>query len=98
VLGAHLGPLVLGFIAPLIVMLVVDQRSAFARRQAVEALNFQLSFLIYFLVSALLILVVVGLVLMLAVGALWVIFMILAAVQSANGQDYRYPLTIRFVS
>lgn len=98
VLAAHLGPLILGFIAPLVVMLVVDQRSAFARRQAVEALNFQLSFLIYFIVSALLMVLVVGFLLLLIVGALWIVFMIVAAIQSSQGTDYRYPLTFPFLS
>jgi uncharacterized protein len=98
VLAAHLGPLILGFIAPLVVMLVVDQRSAFARRQAVEALNFQLSFLIYFIVSALLMILLVGFLLIAVVGVLWLVFMVIAAIQSSGGNDYRYPLTFAFIS
>jgi uncharacterized Tic20 family protein len=98
VLAAHLGPLVLSFIAPLIVMLVVDRRSLYVRRQAVEALNFQLSFLIYFIVAGISILLVIGFVLLPIVGVVWLVLMIVAAVQSSGGRDYRYPLTIRFVS
>jgi uncharacterized Tic20 family protein len=97
VLGAHLGPLVLSFIAPLIVMLVAERRSPFVRSQAVEALNFQISFLIYFLIASLSLLILIGFVLLPVLGVLWLVFMIVAAVKSSGGQDYRYPLTIRFV-
>jgi uncharacterized Tic20 family protein len=34
----------------------------------------------------------------LAFGAFWLIVTIIAAVKAGNGEDYRYPLTIRMVS
>jgi hypothetical protein len=111
-LVAHIGSLVaawfaMGFLAPLVVMLVKSERP-FVRRHAVESLNFQISLLIYSVVGA-----VVGFlvaVLTLGVGALVVIpvavalallaltLIILATVKASNGEDYRYPLTIRFIS
>ena len=50
-IGAQLGGLLLGFVAPLIVWLVYRERSAFLDRTAKEALNFQLTILIGYLVS-----------------------------------------------
>jgi uncharacterized protein len=88
----------LAFLGPLIVFLVKGNDSPWIRRQAVESLNFQLSILIYAIVSAVLIIVLVGLVLLAIVGIFWLVFTIIGSVKSANGEDYRYPLTIRMVS
>ncbi|WP_201931584.1 DUF4870 domain-containing protein [Nocardioides donggukensis] len=112
-LTAHIGSLVaawfaFGFLAPLVVLLVQGGKSPFVRRHAVESLNFQLSLLIYIVVGGiaafLLTLVTLGLALVviiplaiaIAIGALVVV--ILATVRASNGEDYRYPLTIRIVS
>ena len=34
----------------------------------------------------------------LAFGAFWLVMTIIGAVKAGNGEDYRYPLTIRLVS
>ena len=111
-LASHIGALVsawfaFGFLAPLFVMLVKGE-SPFVRRHAVESLNFQISLLIYSVVGAVLAflvviltlgigaLVVVPLVIVLVRVALWLV--IAATIRASNGEDYRYPLTIRFVS
>ena len=111
-LAAHIGSLVaayiaLGFLAPLLVMVMKKDRP-FVRRHAVESLNFQISLLIYFAVGTVIMLVValltfgVGLLLLvpvaLVLGLLALLFIILATVKASNGEDYRYPLTLRFIS
>ena len=98
--GALVGMLVggLAFLGPLLVLLIKGNDSPWIRRQAVESLNFQISILIYGIISAVLLLVLVGLVLLPAVALFWLIFTIIGSVKSANGEDYRYPLTIRMVS
>ena len=88
----------LSFLGPLIVMLTKGNESAFVRRQAVESLNFQLSMLIYFIVSAILVLVLIGLLLLIVVGIMWLVFTIMGSIKASNGEDYRYPLTLRMVS
>lgn len=108
---AHIGSLVaawlaLGFFAPLVVMLVKSDRP-FVRRHAVESLNFQISLLIYSLVAAvvgfLLVVVTLGVGLFVVVpvavvlGLLVLALIILATVKASNGEDYRYPLTIRLI-
>ncbi|WP_435747896.1 DUF4870 domain-containing protein [Nocardioides sp. SYSU DS0663] len=97
----------LAFLGPLVVMLVKSQ-SPWVRRQAVESLNFQLSMLIYGIVGTILGFVVVlatlglgavvVLPLALAFAAWWLVFTIIGSVKASNGEDYRYPLTIRMVS
>ena len=96
--GAHLGPLVLGFIAPLIVWLVFRERSAFLDRTGKEALNMQLSYLIYFVVAGFSLILLIGLILLPVVGVAWLVLMIIATIKVANLEDYRYPAIFRFVS
>jgi len=102
-LASHVGTFVaawfaMGFLAPLVIMLVKGKESAFVRRHAVESLNFQISLLIYLVISAVLALVLIGFVLMAAVGIFALVVIILATVKAANGEEYRYPLCIRMVS
>jgi uncharacterized Tic20 family protein len=108
---AHLSALaglVIGFnfVGPLIIYLIKkDEGDPFVRDQAAEALNFNLSFFIYLAVGSIvtfvLILVLIGLLLLPLLAAMivaWVVFVIIGAVRANNGELYRYPLTIRFVS
>ena len=97
----------LAFLGPLLVLLVRSD-SPWVRRQAVESLNFQLSMIIYGVVGGLVAVVVmvltlgIGLLavipLALAAAAFWLVFTIIGAVRASDGEDYRYPLTIRMVS
>ena len=97
-IGAHLGPLVIGIFAPLIVWLVFRDRSGYLDRQGREALNMQISFLIYFIVAGFSLLLLVGIVLLPVVGVTWLVLMIVATVKVANLEDYRYPLIFRLVT
>ncbi len=88
----------LAFLGPLLVMLVKGNESPYIRRQAVEALNFQLSMLIYAAVAFVLLFLLIGFLLLPIVGIWWLVFTIIGSVKAANGELYRYPLTIRMVS
>lgn len=93
----HFGGILLGFIAPLIVMLVKGGESPRVRAQAVESLNFQITAMIAFVVSAILTIILIGLLMMIAVGIGVLVLCILAGVKALNGEDYRYPMTLRLV-
>jgi uncharacterized protein len=97
--SALLGMLVgFAFLGPLLIMLIKGNESPWIRRQSVESLNFQISILIYGIVSAILIIVLIGILMLVAVGIFWLVFTIIGSVKAGNGEDYRYPLTIRMVS
>lgn len=96
-IGAHLGPVVLGVVAPLVVWLVFKDRSAFLDRTGKEALNMQLSYLIYFIVAGITLILLIGLILLPIVGLAWLVLMIVATVKVASFEDYRYPAIIRFI-
>jgi len=65
--------------------------------QGKEAVNFQISITIYFLVAAASIFCVIGFVLAPAVLIFDLVFTIIAAMKAGSGEAYRYPLTIRFI-
>jgi uncharacterized protein len=97
-IGAHLGPLVLGLIAPLVVWLVFKDRSRFLDRTGKEALNMQISYLVYGLVAGFSIILLIGIVLVPLVMLAWLVLMIVATVKVANFEDYRYPLIFRLIT
>jgi uncharacterized Tic20 family protein len=98
----------LAFLGPLLVLLVKGNESRYVRAQAAESLNFQLSMLIYGAVGAVVAVILtiatfgLGLLLVipaaLAFGVWWLVFTILGSIRAANGELYRYPLSIRMVS
>ena len=87
----------LGFVAPLVVLLVFGPRSAYVRAQAVESLNFNLSWLLYAIVGGILLIVGIGLLILIALGIAYVVLIVIASIRANNGELFRYPLTIRFV-
>jgi len=87
----------LSFLGPLVVLLIQGPKSQFVRRQAVEALNFQITTYIAAIVSAVLIIVIIGIILLPIVLVAWLVLTIMAGIAANNGQDYRYPLNLRLV-
>lgn len=88
----------LAFLVPLAIKMTKGQSSGFVQRHATESLNFQISVLIYAAVSAVLVLVVIGLFMLVALGIFYVVFVVIATVKAASGEEYRYPMTLRLVS
>jgi uncharacterized protein len=85
-------------IGPLIVWLIKKDTMPLVDQHGKEALNFQITVMIAFIISAILMFVFIGFLLMaiVAIGAL--VLTIMAAVKVANGQvDYRYPWTLRLI-
>jgi uncharacterized Tic20 family protein len=98
----HLSPLVAGiiglpFLGPLIAYLVLRERGPFIRWHTAQALNFQLTVLLAYVISGLLAIIVIGFFLLVAVWVVSIVFMIMAAVAANRGEYYKYPLTITFV-
>ena len=92
----HIGGIFLSFIPALIVYLVATD-NPWLKENARNALNFQLTMLIAWIVSGILVIALVGIFLAWAVELLVVILSIVAAVKASAGEAYAYPLTIRLV-
>lgn len=86
-----------GILGPLIIWMIKKNEFPFVDKQGKEALNFQISLIIYGLVSALLIFIFVGIILLIAVLIFDLVFVIIAAIKANKGESVRYPLTIRFI-
>lgn len=84
-------------IGPLVVWLVKREDYEFVNHHGKEALNFQISIMIYGFLSFLLAFILIGIPLLVALGIFQIVMIILAAIKASNGEHYRYPLTIRFI-
>jgi uncharacterized Tic20 family protein len=93
----HVGGIFLQWIAPLIGYLLLKDRGPFVRYNMVAALNFQLTLLIAYVVGVATTFFLVGILILLAASVLGIVFSILAAIATNNGQYYRYPFAIDFV-
>jgi hypothetical protein len=67
------------------------------KEQARNALNFQLTMLIAFIIGIVLSFIGIGFLIIWAVEVIVVVFSILAAVKANQGETYKYPLTIELV-
>ncbi len=81
-----------------LVMWLLRRDQPYAEYHAKEALNFNISFLIYGVIAAISILVLVGILLLPAVAITWFVLSIKGALRASAGEYYRYPMTMRFVS
>ncbi len=93
----HVGGILIGFVSPLIGYLVLKDRSSFVREHSRQALNFQITLAIAYVVGWVLAFVLIGFLLIAAVWVVNIVFSILAAVAANKGELYRYPLTIQFI-
>jgi uncharacterized Tic20 family protein len=84
-------------IPPLIVWLLKRDESPEIDAHGKEAVNFQLSMLIYNVVAAVFCIVLIGFAFLAVLWVLNAIFVIIAAIQASDGKFYRYPMTIRFI-
>ena len=102
---AHWGGFLTGFLLPLILYATQADKRSFAAWHARQALNFQLSLMIYYAIACAPMclfflhwaLLLVGLALLIAVAAGETVLIILASLAVSRGERYRYPLTIAFL-
>ena len=81
-----------------LVMWLLRRNEPYAEFHAKEALNFNISFMIYGFAAAAAIVLVVGILLLPVVFVTWFVLAIRGAIKAAAGEYYRYPLTIRLVN
>jgi uncharacterized Tic20 family protein len=94
---AHLGGVFLSFLVPLVIWLVFRERSRFVDQHGKEAVNFQITLAIGYVVSVILMAVIVGFFTFFAVWVCSIVFSILAAVVASRYEPYRYPVNIRVI-
>jgi len=82
---------------PLIVWLMKRDESPELDAHGKEAVNFQLSMLIYNVVAAVFCLILIGFFFLAILWVLNAVLVIIAAIKASDGEFYRYPMTIRFI-
>jgi uncharacterized Tic20 family protein len=91
-------------LGPLVLWLIKRGDSPYLDRVGKEVLNFQISFSIYIsatlAVATVLLIFLIGILfyfLAAAIWVAWIILMIVGAVKTSNGEEYKYPFTIRLL-
>lgn len=92
----HLSQFVSAFLLPLAMWLTNSQNKN-VDQHGKNIMNFVISYTIYSIISAFLIIIVVGIVLLVVIGIMVTVFIIIAAIKAANGEAWKYPLTIEFL-
>ena len=97
---AHLLGDLVGFLGPLILWVVKKDEHEFIDDQSKEALNFQLTLLIWYFGAFVIAVLSCGFIFFApwVPYALQLIFGIMGAVSASKGERYRYPMTIRFAN
>ncbi len=94
---AHLLGIFTSFVGALIIWLVKKDDSAFVAKEGAEALNFQITLTLAWIVASMLALILIGFLMFPVLVLANLILCILAAVSASKGKPYRYPLTLRLV-
>jgi uncharacterized Tic20 family protein len=84
-------------IAPVIIWQIKKTEFPSVDVHGKEAVNFQISVMIYVAISFLLTIVLIGVPLLIATVLGSLVFMVIASIKAYNGEPYRYPLTLRFI-
>jgi uncharacterized protein len=84
-------------LGPLVVWLAKRADSPEIDAHGKESLNFQISMLIYGVISGILCLIVIGFFLLAILHILNVVFVIVASIQANEGKLYRYPIAFRLI-
>lgn len=84
-------------VGPLVMWLTQKEKGGFVEENAREALNFNISFLIWTILASITVIVLIGFVLLPIVSIAWIVFTILAAIKASEGETYKYPLTLRLI-
>jgi uncharacterized Tic20 family protein len=86
-----------GIIGPLICWLTRRDESSWVNINGKASLNFQLSMLLYMVLTIPLCFILVGIPIIMVLGTLKVVCVIIASVKAPKGELFRYPLVIPFI-
>ncbi len=93
----HIGGIFFGWISTLVIYLVMKDRGGFIRHHSATALNFHITMALAMIVGYILTIVFVGFLVIAAVYIVIIIFAIMAAIAANKGEQYTYPLSIKFI-
>jgi uncharacterized Tic20 family protein len=86
-----------GFIAPIVIWQLKKDELPGVDSHGKNAMNWLMSAAIYMVVSVLLVFAIIGIPMMIALGAVAIVFPIIAAIKANHGELWTYPMSIRFL-
>jgi uncharacterized protein len=84
-------------IGPLVIWLLKKDESSFINYHGREYFNFFISYTVYSVISGILVFLIVGIFLLWILGAMALVFTIIAAVKAYEGNEYQFPLIFRVI-
>ncbi len=84
-------------VGPLVMWLMQKDKGGFVEENAREALNMNISFLLWTIVASISVVVLIGFLLLPIVSIAWIVLVVIGAIKASNGETYKYPLTLRLV-
>ncbi|MFN3149094.1 DUF4870 domain-containing protein [Bremerella sp.] len=93
----HILGLLTNVFGPLILWVLMKDKSPFVDFHGKQAINFQITLILAYMASGVLMCVYIGILLALAVFAIQVIFTILPAMKAYEGERYTIPVAIQFL-
>ena len=95
----HLSGIIAGFIVPLIIWLINKDKpeKSWLTDQSKEALNFQITLLIVYVVGVILSVILIGALINLIAWIACIVFSIIAGLAANKGEAYRYPFALRLI-
>lgn len=93
---AHLGG-ILGFLPALIIWLIFKDRGVKTNVEAKEALNFQITIAIAYVIGVILSVIIIGALISFLAWVAAVVFSIIAFTKVNAGGSYRYPFALRLI-
>ena len=92
--AGHLLAIPFEFFAPVIGYIALNGKGPFISHHVRESLNFGITMLLAVVVLAV---SIIGWILLWLPPLLWIIFRIIAAIKTSQGEFYKYPLTLRLI-
>jgi uncharacterized Tic20 family protein len=95
----HLSGIIAGFIVPLIIWLINKDKpeKSWLTDQSKEALNFQITLLIIYVIGIILSVILIGALINLLAWIACIVFSIIAGLAANKGEAYRYPFALRLI-
>jgi uncharacterized protein len=87
----------IGILGPLVIYLLKRGQSSFVEENAKESLNFQITVILAFIISGILMVVWIGYILMAILGVTELVLVIIATIRASENKIYRYPFNLRLI-
>jgi uncharacterized Tic20 family protein len=81
----------------IVYMFITDNLQSKTKQTIYNIINFNISFLIYMLISWVLIFILIGFITTPILAIIWFVSLIIWFIKHLSGESYEYPLTINFL-